>query len=117
MIVFKKRLHNSQKHQIKYKNVRIKVIKFQIKDYVHLNEKNIRIKRNRKLKWKQFESFKIFEKIENQTYKLNLFKQWRIHDIFHVLLLKKNFKREKKIFTTKFTYTFENIKMKQDDND
>ena len=50
IIVFKKRLHDSQKYQIKYKNVRIKAIKFQIKDYVHLNEKNIRIKRNRKLK-------------------------------------------------------------------
>ena len=41
MIVFKERLHNSQKHQIKYKNARIKVMKFQIKDYVHLNKKNI----------------------------------------------------------------------------
>ena len=28
MIVFKKRLHDSQKHQIKYKNARIKVMKF-----------------------------------------------------------------------------------------
>ena len=50
MIVFKERLHNSQKYQIKYKNVYIKIMKFQIKDYVHLNEKNIRIKHNKKLK-------------------------------------------------------------------
>ena len=50
MIVFKKRLHDSQKHQAKYKNVRIKIMKFQVKNYVHLNEKNIRIKRNKKLK-------------------------------------------------------------------
>ena len=28
MIVFKKRLHDSQKHQVKYKNARIKVMKF-----------------------------------------------------------------------------------------
>ena len=32
MIVLKKRLHNSQKHQVKYKNVCIKVMKFQVKD-------------------------------------------------------------------------------------
>ena len=28
MIVFKERLHDSQKHQVKYKNVCIKVMKF-----------------------------------------------------------------------------------------
>ena len=50
MIVLKKRLYDLQKHQAKYKNVRTKVMKFQIKYYIHLNEKNIRIKRNRKLK-------------------------------------------------------------------
>ena len=117
MIVLKKRLHDSQKHQVKYKNVRIKVIKFQVKNYVHLNEKNIRIKRNRKLKWKQFGFFKILEKIKNQAYKLNLFKWWWIHNVFHVSLLKKDFKRKKKVFTAELIYTSENIKMKQDDND
>ena len=50
MTVFKKRLHNSQKHQTKYKDARIKAMKFQVKNYIHLNEKNIRIKRNKKLK-------------------------------------------------------------------
>ena len=50
IIVLKERLHDSQKHQVKYKNARTKVMKFQVEDYVHLNKKNIRIKRNRKLK-------------------------------------------------------------------
>ena len=50
IIVFKECLHDSQKHQIQYKNARIKVMKFQVKDYIYLKEKNIRIKRNRKLK-------------------------------------------------------------------
>ena len=50
IIIFKKRLHDSQNYQVKYKNARIKVIKFQVENYVYLNEKNIRIKRNRKLK-------------------------------------------------------------------
>ena len=40
-------------------------MRFQVKDYVYLNEKNIQIKRNKKLKEKQFKSFKIFEKIKN----------------------------------------------------
>ena len=50
IIVFKKRLHDSQKHQLKYKNIHIKIIKFQIKNYIHVYGKNIRIKRNKKLK-------------------------------------------------------------------
>ena len=117
MTVLKERLHDSQKHQTKYKDVRTKAMKFQVEDYVHLNEKNIRTKRNRKLKWKQFESFKILEKIENQAYKLNLSKRWRIHNVFHVSLLEKNSKRKEKVFTAEPTYTPENIKIKQDDDD
>ena len=92
-------------------------MKFQVNNYIHLNEKNIQIKYNRKLKWKQFKFFKILEKIENQVYKLNLFKRWRIHDIFYVSLLEKDFKKKEKVFTAEFIYTLENIKMKQDDDD
>ena len=39
-----------QKQQIKYKNVKIKLIKFNVNNYVNVNVKNIRIKRNKKLK-------------------------------------------------------------------
>ena len=92
-------------------------MKFQVKDYIHLNKKNIWIKRNRKLKWKQFKSFKILEKIKNQIYKSNLFKRWQIYNIFYVLLLKKDLKRRKKVFITKFTYTLKDIKVKQNYDD
>ena len=46
--VFKTNLIHAQKQQIKYKNVRTKKANFEIKSYVNVNDKNIRIKRNKK---------------------------------------------------------------------
>ena len=50
MIIFKSNLIIAQKHQIKYKNIHIKSKNYEIDFYVMLNEKNIHIKRNKKLK-------------------------------------------------------------------
>ena len=90
-----------------YKNEHTKSISYKIENYVNLNDKNIRIKRNKKLKWKFFESFEIFECIENQTYRLDLFKRWRIHNVFHVSLLKRfNVNREKNAQTSQSFESF-----------
>ena len=49
--VFKINLIHIQKLQIKYKNSKILIKKnFQMKNFVNFNVKNIRIKRNKKLK-------------------------------------------------------------------
>ena len=113
--VLKTNLIHAQKQQIKYKNVKIKKANFKIENYVNVNDKNIRIKRNKKLEWKFFESFKIFDTIENQVYRINIFKRWRIHNVFHVSLLKKvKVKREEKI-SLKFTYQSENIDIEKDE--
>ena len=65
----------------------MKFMKYVIGDHVWLRSKNIRTKRNKKLEWKQFESFEIFDKINKQVYKLVLSTRWRIHNVFHVFLL------------------------------
>lgn len=57
---------------------------------VWLNSKYIKTKQNCKLESKFFSLFWVFYPVENQVYKLKLPKKWRIHDIFHVLLLKNN---------------------------
>ena len=96
----------TQTQQIMYKNEHTKFMSYKIENYVNLNDKNIKIKRNKILKWKFFESFKIFECIENQIYRLNLFKRWRIHNVFHVFFLKKfNINRKKRANVTIF-WTF-----------
>ena len=86
--ILKNNLFATQTQQIMYKNEHTKFMSYKIENYVNLNDKNIKIKRNKKLKWKFFESFKIFEYIENQIYRLNLFKRWRIHNVFHVFFWK-----------------------------
>ena len=74
--VFKINLIHVQKLQIKYKNAKTLTKKnFKIKSFVNFNIKNIRIKRNRKFEWKFFESFKIFETIKNQIYRIEIFKR------------------------------------------
>ena len=97
MKILKVNLTHAQKQQVKYKNAKTKLKNFDVKSYVNVNEKNIRIKRNKKLKWKFFESFKMFDTIKNQTYWLDIFKRWRIHNVFHVSLLEKIvFKKKRK---------------------
>ena len=50
MKILKINLTHAQKQQIKYKNAKTKSKKFDVKNYVNVNDKNIRIKRNKKLK-------------------------------------------------------------------
>ncbi len=52
-----------------------------------LNSKYIKTKRNRKLEAKFFEPFRVLYLIGKQAYKLEPQKKWRIHDIFHMLLV------------------------------
>ena len=52
--------------------------------------KNLKqFKSKKKLANKYIESFEIFDIIETQTYKLQLFSKWKIYFVFHVFLLKK----------------------------
>ena len=48
MKILKINLTYAQKQQIKYKNAKIKIKRFYVKNYVNVNDKNIRIKRNKK---------------------------------------------------------------------
>ena len=48
--ILKINLTHARKQQIKYKNARTKLKNFDVKSYVNVNDKNIRIKRNKKLK-------------------------------------------------------------------
>ena len=52
-----------------------------------LNNKYIKTKQNRKLKTKFFEPFKVLHPVEKQVYKLEISQNWKIHDVFHILLL------------------------------
>ena len=102
--ILKINLAQTQKQQIKYKNAKTKIKSFDVESYVNVNDKNIRIKRNKKLEWKFFDSFKILKTIENQTYQFEILKRWRIHDVFHVSLLKKIKSKKRKKASLELTY-------------
>ena len=113
MIMLKVELHNAQAIQTKYKNKHIKVIdKYNVSDMIYLNDKNIRIKRNKKLEWKLFEFFEITHVIDEQAYRLKLSSQWRVHDVFHISLLKKNSKKKN---ATELSYQQNDIEIEKNE--
>ena len=85
--VLKGNLLAAQTQQAMYKDEHTKPMSYKVGDYVNLNGKNIKTKRNKKLEWKFFGPFKILECIGDQAYRLDLPKRWRIHNVFHVSLL------------------------------
>ena len=57
-------------------------------DLVMLNAKNIRTKRlTKKLSPRLYGPFKVLEKRGNRAFKLDISPRWKIHPVFHVLLL------------------------------
>ena len=113
--VFRVNLIDAQVKQAKYQDKRTLFKKYFVRQYVMLNEKNIRIKRNKKLKWKHFELFRVLEIIEDQVYRLELLKRWRIHDVFHVSFLKKSKFKKRKNTTIEFTYQSKDIEIEKDE--
>ena len=53
-------------------------------DKVWLNNKYLKIKQNRKLEAKFFEPFQVLHSVIKQAYKLELFRKWRIHNVFYM---------------------------------
>ena len=107
--VLKSNLVHAQKQQVKYKDARTKSMKLKMSNYVNVNDKNIRIKRNKKFEWKFFESFKIFNEIDDQAYRIKISKRWRIHNVFYVSFLKKIKVKRRKRTSLESTYQSENI--------
>ena len=62
-----------------------------------MNSKYIKTKQNRKLKAKFFRPFWGLYPADKQVYKLELPRKWKIHDIFHVLLLEQDTKKKRRV--------------------
>ncbi len=84
-----KRLKETRSNQVKYYNEKHTSRIFNVEDKILLNFRNIHtFKSSKKLDHKYYESFEIEEFIEKQAYKLRLLNTFRIHNVFHVSLLK-----------------------------
>ena len=87
MIVCQENLHHTQELQKRAHNKGIKPRSYAPSDKVWLNSKYIKTKQNQKLEAKFFGPFRVLHPVGKQAYKLELPKKWRIHNVFHVLLL------------------------------
>ena len=79
-------------------NKEIKPRSYALGKKVWLNSKYIKTKRNRKLEAKFFGPFRVFHSVGKQAYKLELPKKWRIHNVFHVSLLKQDTTRKEQMY-------------------
>ena len=62
-----------------------------------MNSKYINTKRNRKLEAKFFGPFRVLHPVGKEAYKIELPRKWRIHDVFHVSLLKQDTTRKGRV--------------------
>ena len=84
------RLESADAQQTKHYNRKHKFMFYAIENLIMLSTKNLKQKRlSKKLSHKFAKLFKIENKINAQTYRLTLFNIYRIHNTFHVFLLKK----------------------------
>ena len=97
MVVCCKNLYYTQKLQKRTHNKSIKPRSHTLGEKVWLNSKYIKTKQNQKLEAKFFRPFRVLYLIGKQMYKLELSKKWKIHDVFHMLLLEQGTTRKKRV--------------------
>ena len=97
MIVCQENLHHTQELQKWAHDKGVKPRSYAPSDKVWLNSKYIKTKQNQKLEAKFFGLFWVIHPIEKQAYKLELSKKWKIHNIFHVSLLKQDTTRKGRV--------------------
>ena len=97
MIVCQENLYYAQELQKRAHNKGVKSRSYAFGDKIWLNSKYIKTKRNWKLEAKFFGSFRVLYPVRKQTYKLELPRKWRIHDVFYVSLLEQDTTRKGRV--------------------
>jgi hypothetical protein len=96
-----KRLKKARKNQAKYYDEKHTLRTFNVENKILLNFKNIHTSKSfKKFDHKYYESFEMQDLVDKQAYKLSLFHTFRIHNVFHVFLLKSFKKRFDEMITS-----------------
>ena len=109
--VYRENLQHVQELQKRYYDKHAKSRSYAPGKKVWLNSIYIKTNRNCKLEAKFFGPFRVLHPVEKQAYELELSKRWRIHDVFHVLLLEEDTTRKRQVDETMSQLEF------QDDGD
>ena len=97
MIVCQENLYYAQEFWKQAHNKSVKPKSYTPGNKVWLNSKYIKLKQNRKLEAKFFGPFQVLYPMGKQVYKFKLLKKWRLHNVFHLSLLKQNTTRKKRV--------------------
>ena len=95
IIICQKNLHHAQELQKQANDKATKPKSYVPSNKVWLNSKYIKIKWNWKLEVKFFRPFRVLYPVGKQAYKLELFRKWKIHYVFHKSLLEHNTTKKK----------------------
>ena len=87
MTVCQQNLHHAQELQKQGHNKEVKPQNYAPGEKVWLSSKYFTTQQNHKLEAKFLGLYRVLHPVGKQTYKLELPKKWKIHDVFHILLL------------------------------
>ena len=90
MTIYQENLHHAQELQNQAHNRGVKPWSYAFGNRLWLNSKYIKTKHNQKLEAKFFRTFQVLHPVRKQVYKLEPLKKWKIHNIFHILLLEQD---------------------------
>ena len=95
MTICRKNLYHAHELEKQAHNKSVKPKNYTPSNKVWLNSKYLKIKQNRNLEVKFFGLFWVLHSVEKQAYKLELSRKWKIHNVFHMLLLEQVITRKK----------------------
>ena len=96
MAAYQQNLYHAQKLQKRAYNKGVKPQSYASGNKVWLSSKHLKTKRNCKLEAKFFGHFRVLHPVSKQAYKLELHKRLRIHNAFHVSMLKQDITKKGK---------------------
>ena len=107
MTIYQQNLHHTQKLQKQGHDKGVKPQSYAPDEKVWPSSKYLKTKQNRKLEVNILSLFWMLHPVSKQAYKFELPKNWRIHNVFHISLLKQNTIKKGRVNDKQLDFEFE----------